>query len=116
MTEIRFLKPKKLSAEYQNFNFSKNMITDTKSPDYYKNKYEFNFMDSFSLNVFIWESIFTKYKLKNKTLDYLEIGCFEGRSSVFVLEQLKKTSCFFVDPFEEYDEMTNSTQQKNFKS
>ena len=46
----------------------------------------------------------------------MEIGCFEGRSSVFVLEQLKKTSCFFVDPFEEYDEMTNSTQQKNFKS
>ncbi len=116
LTEIRFLKPKKLSAEYQNFDFSKNMITDTRSPDYYKNKYEFNFMDSFSLNVFIWESIFTKYKLKNKVADYLEIGCFEGRSSVFVLEQLKKTSCFFVDPFEEYDEMTNSTQQKNFKS
>tara|TARA_B100001564_G_C20636427_1_gene669927 strand:- start:151 stop:903 length:753 start_codon:yes stop_codon:yes gene_type:complete len=116
ITEIFFSKPKKLSAKYQNFNFSKNMITDTKTPNYYQNSYQFNFMDSFSLNVFTWEKIFKKYKLKDKEVKYLEIGCFEGRSSVFVLEQLKNTFCYFVDPFEQYNEMTLSTQQKNFKS
>ena len=115
-TEIIFSKSKKLSAEYQNFNFSKNMIIDTKIPDYYRNTYQFSFMDSFSLNVFTWDSLFTKYKLKNKEAVYLEIGCFEGRSSVFILEQLNNTFCFFVDPFEEYDEMTHSTQQKDFES
>jgi len=114
--EIIFFKSKKLSAEYQNFSFSRNMITDTKPPDYYKNTYHFNFMDSFSLNVFTWESIFRKYKLKRLRTNYLEIGCFEGRASVFVLEQLNKSFCYFVDPFEEYEEMTLSTGQNNYTS
>ncbi len=116
ISEIIFSKPKKLSAEYQDFNFSKNMITDTKTPNYYKKNYQFDYMDSFSLNIFIWKSLFKKFELKNSNINYLEIGCFEGRSSVYILEQLEKAYCYFVDPFKEYDEMTESTHQKNFTS
>ena len=39
------------------------------------------------------------------TFRILEIGTFEGRASVFVLENLVNANCTFVDPFIEYDEM-----------
>ena len=42
ISEIIFSKPKKLSAKYQDINFSKNMITDTKTPNYYKKNYQFD--------------------------------------------------------------------------
>lgn len=114
VTEIRYSKPKKRSAVYQDFSFSKDMINDTKIPSYYKKNYKFNYMDSFSLNVFIWEKFFNDYIKKSAPINYLEIGSFEGRSSVYVLENLNNAYCYFVDPFEEYEEMTKSTKQTKF--
>ena len=116
ITEIKYLKEKNLTANYQDFYFSKNMITESTPPKYYKKNYKFDHMDSFTLNVYIWNKFFKKYKLTNKIINYLEIGSFEGRSSVYVLENLNNAYCYFVDPFEEYEEMTKSTNQNNFSS
>ncbi len=113
-TELKFFLPKFKSAKYQNYSFSKNMIKDSSRPTYYENEYLFDEMDSFSLNVFNWEKFFNTSKLRYKSLKYLEIGCFEGRSSVYVLENLKNAYCYFVDPFKEYYEMTESTNQNNY--
>ena len=114
LSEIKYFKPKLHGAKNQNFLFSKNMIKNSDKPNYYINNYQFDKMDSFSLNVFIWSKFFADKDLLNKKINYLEIGCFEGRSSVFVLEKLQNAQCFFVDPFQEYKEMTESTNQKNF--
>lgn len=113
-SEVIYFKPKLESAKYQNFSFSKNMIESRDKPNYYLNNYTFDQMDSFSLNVFTWSHFFKKYKLENKSIKYLEIGCFEGRSSVFLLENIKNATCTFVDPFEEYEEMTKSTGQNKY--
>lgn len=43
--------------------------------------------DYFSKNIPIWDNILSRYKGKND-LRWLEIGCLEGRSSVWVLENI----------------------------
>ena len=63
-TELKFFFPKLKSAKYQNYSFSKNMITDSSRPTYYENEYLFDEMDSFSLNVFNWEKFFNTSKLR----------------------------------------------------
>ena len=113
-SELKFFRAKLLTAKYQNFNFSKNMIQETVYPSYYQ-KIWLQFYGSFSLNFGIWSKFFKDYVLIYKKINYLEIGCFEGRSSVFVLEKLKNAYCYFVDPFIENDEMTKSTNQRNYK-
>ena len=77
--------------------FQPNLETEKK---YYENKYKFNYEDWFSININIWK----KYLLPLNEIKYLEIGCFEGRSAVFVgeLENVKELTC--VDTFEGNEE------------
>jgi hypothetical protein len=107
LNEIRFIKIKNIILEENNY-FQKTLEESNKRKNHYENSYNFNSMDAFSDNILIWSSFFDDYGLPFKSGAYLEIGCFEGRSSVFVLEKLKYFNCTFVDPFLEYDELRDS--------
>ena len=56
----------------------------------FKKKLKFNHGDLFSNNIPSWLYIFNKFSLFNKRLIALEIGSYEGRSSYFLLKNLKK--------------------------
>ena len=114
MTELIFLKEKNMSAKEQNYWQINYKEADIFKTNHYTYQYKFQFMDAFSPNINLWKKFFKINNLHKKKLNYLEIGVFEGRSSVFVLENLPLANCDFVDPFEEYSEMTNSTNQTNF--
>ena len=62
----------------------KKLSEDKLVEKHYKGLYKFDFMDAFTSNINTWNSYFKKFKLINKNINYLEIGSFEGRSSVFV--------------------------------
>lgn len=51
--------------------------------------------DWFSQNIPIWDAHLTK--LKNKPIKVLEIGSFEGRSAVWILNNLQKSELYCVD-------------------
>ncbi len=104
-TEIIFLKEKNESAkehDYWNKDID-NKIDPIKK--HYSKEYDFNFMDAFSSNINMWLKFIKISKISNKNINYLEIGCFEGMSGVFILENLPKSKCFFVDPFLVYEEL-----------
>ena len=115
ITEFIFLKEKNESAKEMGYVLIDKKLSEDKLVEkHYKGLYKFDFMDAFTSNINTWNSYFKKFKLINKNINYLEIGSFEGRSSVFVLERLKNAKCTFVDPFSSYDEMFESTGQNNF--
>ena len=70
---------------------------------HFKNKYQFNYDDWFSVNMNVWKN----YLIPLKEIRYLEIGSFEGRSAVFVgeLNNVEEVTC--VDTFEGSDEHNN---------
>jgi len=46
-------------------------------------------VDWFSNNIPIWDQIFTEFKIKGSdNLRFLEIGCFEGRSTNYLLDNI----------------------------
>lgn len=104
MSEILYIKEKNISAKEQNYWMSDLNFNIDKDKLHYKNSYKFDDIDAFSFNVAIWKKFFHKEKLIKKNINYLEIGSYEGRSSVFVLESLPNSYGIFVDPFIEYDE------------
>tara|TARA_B100002052_G_C15875465_1_gene596746 strand:+ start:543 stop:1223 length:681 start_codon:yes stop_codon:yes gene_type:complete len=55
-----------------------------------------NFSQKWFLNNF---EVFTFFLPKNKSLkfDYLEVGCYEGLSSFYVLSEYKSVNAFFLD-------------------
>ena len=111
-TELLLIKPKNKTAKERNY-YRKNesaKILTTK----FDSKYKFKFMDVFVDNLNTWEYFFSKNKLPDRVISYLEIGCFEGMSSVFSLSKLKNANCHFVDPFIPYDEMTNAAGINKF--
>ena len=116
ITEFIFLKEKNESAKEMGYvlndkKLSENLLLEK----HYKDTYKFDFMDAFSANINTWDRYLLKFNLKNKNINYLEIGSFEGRSSVFILERLESATCTFVDPFDPYDEMFSSTGQDDFE-
>jgi len=114
-TEIVFLKEKNESAAEYGYMLPNMGMSDTEIIEkHFKGNYKFEFMDAFTSNINMWYKFFRKKKLLNKKIKYLEIGSFEGRSSVFVLENLPNSIGFFVDPFQDYEEMKDSTGQKDF--
>ena len=114
-TEFIFLKEKNESAaEYGYMLPNLGMTEEEIDKKHYKGTYTFEFMNAFTPNINMWLSFFKKRKLLNKNLKYLEIGSFEGRSSVFILENLQNAQCFFVDPFESYEELKRTPGQSNF--
>lgn len=46
-------------------------------------------VDWFSGNIPVWESVFSKYGIKGSHfLNFLEVGCFEGRATNYLLENI----------------------------
>ena len=82
----------------------------------YKNKYRFNHNDWFSKNIPIWKFIFKKESVYSRKINYLEIGTFEGRSALFIAENIKDAYINIVDPFSSYDELINTDPKLTFKT
>lgn len=61
-------------------------------------------VDWFSNNIPMWDQVFEHFKLKDKeNLTFLEIGCFEGRASNYLLDNVltgKGSVLHVVDTFE----------------
>jgi hypothetical protein len=77
----------------------------------------FSYEDWFSDHKAIWHNLFKKYDLYKKKINYLEIGSFEGRSTIFVLNNLKNAKINIVDTFagsDEHEEISFEKVYKNF--
>ena len=72
----------------------------------------FNHRDLFTSNISSWLHIFNKFSLFNKRLMALEIGSFEGRSSFFLLKNLKKINLTCVDTFKPFHELQKKDEKK----
>lgn len=62
--------------------------------------------DWFSHNISVWEKFLKKYKNKEKLL-FLEIGCFEGKSTLWLLENIlthPSSKIVVIDTFEGGDD------------
>lgn len=71
-----------------------------------------NLIDSTQYNrnaLYSWDIIFNKFNLYEKKLQILEIGCFEGCSSVFFLKNFRHSHLTCVDLWK------NNMQQQGFK-
>ena len=73
---------------------------------YYNAKYKFSYGDWFSNNITIWEKFVIN---KIYRINYLEIGSFEGRSTIFIGELKNTNSITAVDTWEGSNEHSNST-------
>ena len=82
----------------------------------YKNKYRFNHKDWFSKNIPIWNFIFKNENIFSKKINYLEIGSFEGRSTIFMAENIKNIHINVVDPFVASEELSNIDFKLIFKT
>ena len=85
-----------------------------------QNLYEYS-TDWFSPHIPIWTKIFEKHGFLDpkKTLKCLEIGSWEGRSSVFILKNLcqsKKSTLFCLDTFRGSIEHTQREHNKKLFS
>lgn len=82
---------------------------------YFEKKYKFNYNDWFSNNIPIWK----KFLIKIDKINYLEIGSYEGRSTIFIGELKNINSITAVDTWEgshEHNENPNFIKVfKNFK-
>ncbi len=67
---------------------------------FFDQKYKWNYGDVFSPNIPAWEKIVSQFD----SIDYLEIGSFEGRSTVFIGELKNTNSIMAVDTFQGSDE------------
>jgi predicted O-methyltransferase YrrM len=97
----------------------KNEFLIKKYQKYINKKYKFSYEDWFSSNYNIWKKIFNDNNLKNKKINYLEIGSFEGRSTIFVAESLIKANLYTVDTFigsDEHNKIDFNLVYKNFKN
>lgn len=80
----------------------------------YKKKYKFNHNDWFCNNIPVWNFIFNKENIYSRKINYLEIGSFEGRSTLFIAENIKNAYINIVDPFLNYDELKNIDSKLTF--
>ncbi len=72
----------------------------------------FDQRDLFSNNVTSWLYIFNKYSLINESMNTLEVGSYEGRSSVFLLKTLNNINLTCVDTFEPFHELQEKNNEK----
>lgn len=80
---------------------------------YFEVKYKFNYDDWFSYNITIWEKFVIN---KIYRINYLEIGSFEGRSTVFISELKNTNSITAIDTWEGSDEHNNISFKKVFEN
>ena len=93
--------------------FVKNQIKSFKKKNQYylSNKKISN--DYFSMNAFNFHKYLKKYK---KNFSYLEIGSYEGLSTVFFLSILKNSKIYCVDPFIDFEENKDKDFNKVLKN
>lgn len=76
--------------------------------------------DWFSGNIPYWLIVFNKFQMLDKSLSCLEIGSWEGRSSLFILESLPNSKLTCVDTWGGADEHKGlnilNTIEQNFDS
>ena len=113
---ITFQKIKMISFKYSiffipkiiegQFFVEKNSNSFFEKKKYFDEKYKFSYGDWFSVNIPVWEKIISKFKYIN----YLEIGSFEGRSTVFISELPNTKTVMAVDTFDGSDEYVGSNK------
>ncbi len=64
--------------------------------------------DWFTNNIPYWSEVFSKYDLRTKNIDVLEIGSWEGLSSLFILSTFPNANLISVDTWEGADEHQNN--------
>ena len=72
--------------------------------------------DWFSYNVKYLSRILYKYDLQKKKLNILELGSFEGLSTVFFLTTLRYSNIYCVDPFIDFEENKDKDFNKIFEN
>lgn len=72
--------------------------------------------DWFSGNTFYWNSLIYKKSLLNKNLSCLEIGSWEGRSALFLLNTLPKSNIVCVDTWAGADEHKDLSNLSSIES
>lgn len=87
-------------------------IFNNKKKLFFEKKYKFIYGDWFSNNIYIWE----KFIKKIRNVNYLEIGAFEGRSTVFISELKNTKSIKTVDTWKGSDEHNKVSFTKVFKN
>ena len=80
--------------------------------NYCNQKIRFKHKDLFSNNIPSWLYIFNKFLLVNKKIEVLEIGSYEGRSSFFLVKNLKKIKLTCVDTFKPFHELQGNYPNK----
>ena len=100
---------------FSNFFIVKNRaeIMNNEKKLYFEAKYKFSYDDWFSNNITIWEKFVTN---KINRINYLEVGSFEGRSTIFVGELKNANSITTIDTWEGSDEHNNISFIKVFKN
>ena len=99
-----------LSKKYYNQYISLN----SKNLDYKKNGHFTQ--DWFSYNIKYLSRVLYKYNLHKKKLNILELGSFEGLSTVFFLTTLKYSKIYCVDPFIDFEENKDKDFNKIFEN
>jgi hypothetical protein len=101
---VFFLYIKDYFCRVRNSNNSQNQVKGIFSTDW------------FSGNIPHWNLIFDKYFEKTKIINSLEIGSWEGRSSLFILENLPMTTLTCVDTWggaDEHQDLINLSSIEN---
>ena len=93
-----FLKLKYLLYYYKSKSLKKKCKKNYKNEkiEFVKKLYKKKFSNKWFLNNFEIFNFFLP-KDKNKKFDYLEVGCFEGLSSFYVLSEYNYVNAFFLD-------------------
>ena len=93
-----FLKLKYLLYYYKSKSLKKKCKKNYKNEkiEFVKKLYKKKFSNKWFLNNFEIFNFFLP-KDKNKKFDYLEVGCFEGMSSFYVLSEYNYVNAFFLD-------------------
>jgi hypothetical protein len=72
---------------------------------YKKNFKEFKFTTIWFFSaIYHWHKLFLEFDKYNKSLNILEIGSFEGQSTLFFLKKFKNSKISCVDPWVNYDQ------------
>jgi predicted O-methyltransferase YrrM len=101
---------------FYNKNFLKNLYNEHHKKSFANRASSLVFTQFWFLkNVYFLKKFFEKKKIFNKKCNILEIGVFEGLSSIFFLKQFKKSKLYAVDTFKgsaEHSKLTNLSHLK----
>ena len=84
--------------------------------NYYQKKYNFTDIDWFSPNIPIWDTVLKQAFLNKEKIEYLEIGTYEGRSTIHICENFKNFKITVVDPYNEYNEVNSVVKNSNMEN